>query len=231
MKLLTRFNTLLAGALLAMAASAETPFNGLILDSNLEPVKKVKVYVDAKKYTKTDGKGRFGLTDVNPTDTLTVEVNKKKTIKVPVDGAKGIKIILDGEQQMRSTPDDEAANSGYGWVKRREYTGVSTGISGERLRATGQRNLLEALAGQVAGLTVTRVNGEVVAQIRGARSLMLSNAPLYILDGVEVESLDFVNVNDVDHVEVLKDASIYGSRGANGAIVVTTQLGALTNKK
>ncbi|MDE5650212.1 MAG: TonB-dependent receptor plug domain-containing protein, partial [Duncaniella sp.] len=55
------------------------------------------------------------------------------------------------------------------------------------------------------------------------RSLMLSSTPLYIVDGVQVSSLDFISIYDVDHVEVLKDASQYGSRGANGAILVTTK--------
>lgn len=119
--------------------------------------------------------------------------------------------------------DDELVNLGYGYVKRREHTGVSSGISGDRLRQTGQRDILKALSGLVAGLNITQVNGETDVNIRGQKSLVMSNTPLFIVDGTQVSSLDFVSVYDVESVEVLKDASIYGSRGANGAILVTTK--------
>lgn len=212
------------------SALADVPFNGLILDESMAPVKKVKIYTtDEKRYATTDKKGRFGLTDVAPTDTLTLVFKKKKKVRIPVEGRKSIKIILTGEQEVNSaSQDDELVNMGYGYVKRREFTGVSTGISGDRLRSTGQRNVLRALSGLVPGLTISaQGNGETTANIRGQRSFMLSNEPLYIVDGVQVGSLDFVSIYDVDHVEVVKDASQYGSRGANGAILVTTKTGAL----
>ncbi len=202
---------------------ADEPFNGLVLDSALKPVKKVKVFNrDEQRYATSDKKGRFGLTDVMPGDTLTLVV-KKKRIRIPVDGRKSLKIILADEKNYTAVQDDELVNIGYGYVKRREFTGVSSGISGETLRGTGQRTILKALVGLVPGLNISQRNGDMNVNIRGEHSLMLSSTPLYIVDGVQVSSLDFISIYDVDHVEVVKDASQYGSRGANGAILVTTK--------
>lgn len=222
MKLSKRIFSFLIIVGLVFSVLAEVPFNGLVLDREMKPKKGVKVYVkDPQRYAKTDRKGRFGLTDVQPDDTLHLVLSKKETVIVPVDGRRGIRIVIAGNGAQAEN-DDEIANTGYGFVKRREFTGVSSGISGDRLRATGARDIISALKSLVPGLVI--INGEVT--IRGQHSLKLSNEPLYIVDGVSVQSLDFISIYDVDHVEVIKDASQYGSRGANGAIVVTTKTAA-----
>ena len=107
-------------------------------------------------------------------------------------------------------------------MKRRESCSATTGIPGEALVRTGRTNVLEAMQGLVPGLKVS--NGRAV--IRGIATINSVTDPLYIVDGVEVQSLSFVSVYDVDRVDVLKDANIYGAKGANGAILVTTKLGA-----
>ncbi len=209
-----------------LAAQGEVPFNGLVLDRELKPKKGVKIYVkDSKRYTTSDKKGRFGLTDVQPDDTLTLLLSKKEKILIPVDGARGIKIVLAGDGTAKGEDDEELANTGFGYVKRREFTGVSSGISGDRLRATGARDILSALKGLVPGLNVTGSPGNESVNIRGKKSLMLPSTPLYVVDGIVVSSFDFLSIYDVDNVEVIKDGSQYGSRGANGAIVVTTKKG------
>ena len=209
----------------SVSAYAEVPFNGLVLDREMKPKKGVKVYVkDAKRYATTDKKGRFGLTDVEPYDTLTLVLSKKESVTIPVEGCRGIRIVLAGDA-TQSENDEEIANTGYGYVKRREYTGVSSGISGDRLRSTGARDVISALRSLVPGLTVTNGSNGLEVNIRGKHSLLLSSEPLYLIDGVVVNSLDFLSIYEVDQVEVIKDASIYGSRGANGAIVVTTKTG------
>ncbi|HOI49489.1 MAG TPA: TonB-dependent receptor plug domain-containing protein, partial [Prolixibacteraceae bacterium] len=89
---------------------------------------------------------------------------------------------------------------------------------------TGERDLLRALAGKVPGLNlVYRDNGTVTLRLRGGTSLDGNDDPLYIVDGAVVDDLSYLNLHDVDKVDVLKDGSIYGTRGANGAIVVTTR--------
>ncbi|MDE7347108.1 MAG: TonB-dependent receptor plug domain-containing protein [Muribaculaceae bacterium] len=226
MKLSNRIYLFLSFVGLVVSVMAEVPFNGLVLDRELKPKKGVKVYVkDPKRYATTDKKGRFGLTDVMPDDTLHLVVSKKETLFVPVEGMRGIRIVIAGSGRAQAENDEDIANTGYGFVKRREFTGVSSGISGDRLRATGARDIITALKGLVPGLTITGATGNQSVNIRGIKSLTLSNEPLYVLDGVAVSSLDFISLYDVDHVEVIKDASQYGSRGANGAIVVTTKTG------
>lgn len=122
------------------------------------------------------------------------------------------------------TTEDRPVDVGYGEVKKRDHTGVANGISGDELRRSGQTDLWRALQGRIPGLTITTGRfGESEVSIRGQNSLTLPQTPLFIVDGVVVESLDFVNIYDVDYVEVLKEASIYGSRGANGAIIVHTK--------
>lgn len=211
---------------LVISSLAEVPFNGLVLDREMKPKKGVKVYVkDPKHYATTDKKGRFGLTDVQPDDTLTLVLSKKEKVSVPVEGSKGIRIVLAGDRCVKAVNDEDIANTGYGYVKRREFTGVSSGISGDRLRATGARDIISALKGLVPGLNVSGPPGNQSVNIRGEKSLTQSNEPLYVVDGVVVPSIDFITLYDVDNVEVIKDGSIYGSRGANGAIVVATKRG------
>lgn len=105
-------------------------------------------------------------------------------------------------------------------------------ITGEQLQRTGQSSVLGALQGLVPGLNVVRSGrNDYDATIRGIDSMMSPTTPLYIIDGVIVDSFDSLNIYDVDYVDVLKDASIYGSRGANGAIYVHTKRGSAKDKK
>ena len=231
MRILRYIGAVVALAGFIISAFAEEPFNGVLLDGNMKPKKGVKIYVkDPKRYATTDKQGRFGLTDVMPNDTLTLVMSKKEKIRIPVDGCRGIKIVLAGDNGVRAENDEELVNLGYGFVKRREHIGVSSGISGDRLRATGQRDIIGALKGLVPGLYITGTLGNYNVNIRGKKTLLLSDEPLYLVDGVVVSSLDFISIYDVDHVEVIKDASQYGSRGANGAILVTTKTGASRKK-
>lgn len=197
------------------------PFNGVVADLLGQPLKGARVWVvDPNYYTTTDKKGKFGLTNVQPTDTLHVKY-KKQLYLIPVDTMKSVRVRLGDELKFDVQQDEELVNTGFGFVKRRESCNSSTGISGEVLVRTGRIDVLEALQGLVPGLSI--VNGKAV--IRGLATINGSPDPLFLVDGVEVESLSFVNVYVVDKVEVLKDANMYGVKGANGAILVTTKRG------
>ena len=197
------------------------PFNGIVADLLGQPLKGAKVWVvDPNYYTTTDKKGKFGLTNVRPTDTLHVKY-KKQLYLIPVDTMKSVRVRLGDELKFDVQQDEELVNTGFGFVKRRESCNSSTGISGEVLVRTGRTEILEALQGLVAGYTL--VNGKPV--IRGIGTINSPTEPLYLVDGIEVASLSFVNVYDVDKVEVQKDANMYGVKGANGVILVTTKRG------
>ena len=199
------------------------PFNGLVTDAAGSPIKNVRVYVhNPIKYATSDKQGRFGLTNVNPDDTLHVRY-KRKSYDIPVDGRKSVKIKLGDFLQVDVSEDLDLVDYGYGYVRRRETIAVSDGVTGEELAATGQSVLLLALQGKVPGLTVEENSGTYTAVIRGRSSLNSDCTPLYVLDGAVVDNLDDVNIYTVDYVEVLKEASIYGSRGSSGVIVVHTK--------
>lgn len=218
----------LLAALSLQAQQEGVPFNGIVSDITGAPLKGAKVYVSSPNfYSKSDKKGRFGLTDVNPNDTIHV-VYRKQTYLIPVEGRKSIRIRLGDQISPVAMEDEDLVNWGYGFVKRRESLDVSNGISGEDLIRSGRTNILEALQGRVPGLnvsTTSRLGADPEVRMRGISSLNLPLTPLFIVDGIIVETLEFVNVYDVDHVEILKDGSVYGAQGANGAILVTTKRG------
>ena len=197
------------------------PFNGVVADILGQPLKGARVWVVSPDYyTTTDKNGKFGLTNVRQTDTLHVKY-KKQLYLIPIDTMKSVIVRLADELKFEAQQDDELVNFGYGFVKRRESCSSTSGISGEMLVRTGRTDILDALNGLVPGLSV--VNGKAI--IRGLATINGSPDPLMLVDGVEVESLSYVNVYDVDRVEVLKDANIYGAKGANGVILVTTKRG------
>jgi len=141
--------------------------------------------------------------------------------------------IIDVGMTMSTEALDEVVVVGYGTMKRSDLTGSVSSIREEDIAETKSSNVIEALQGKVAGLDMVRSSGEAGSGysilLRGARSLTASNSPIYIVDGIEYGSNININPNDIASMEVLKDASstaIYGSRGANGVILITTKKGA-----
>lgn len=126
---------------------------------------------------------------------------------------------------------DEVVLVGYGSVKKSDVTGAVATISGADLVSVGATSPLKALQANAAGVNITQRTGSVGSefdiQIRGANSLS-GAPPLYVVDGVFTDNISFLNPNDIKRIDILKDASstaIYGSRGSNGVVIVTTQSG------
>ncbi|MDR3219927.1 MAG: TonB-dependent receptor [Dysgonamonadaceae bacterium] len=152
-----------------------------------------------------------------------------KTQSVPVNGRTRIDVVMEEDTQLLS----EVVVIGYGTQRREAITGSVASMSGEAMRGVASSNISNALQGRVAGVemsqTSSKPGAEMQIRIRGTRSLNATNDPLVVLDGIPFAgNLSDINPNEIKSIDILKDASataIYGSRGANGVILVTTTKG------
>lgn len=208
---------ILLSTLCVTFVQAQEPFNGRIKRIDGSGIKATVRVVGSDKSTRADGKGRFGLTDIKDEDTLQITF-KRDTLIIPLDGRKSIDIVwaLEGDT-YQAAESEELINYGYGYVSRRESAEFTSGISGERLVATGCSSLVEALMICYPGLRY--INGELC--LRTQNSLGCSSAVLVLCDGIETR-LELINVHDVKSVEVIKSSNMYGFRGVNGVVLVTT---------
>lgn len=171
--------------------------------------------------------GTFQITGEN-TETLEVSVVGYTTQRIPLSGDI-TEIGLRSEQEEL----EEVVVVGYGTLRKRDVTGAITQVSGEELRERPVQNVAEALQGKAAGVNVSsniRPGETPDIRIRGNRSLTANNRPLVVVDGIPLVGgeLGDISPNDIESMDVLKDASataIYGSRGANGVILITTKKG------
>lgn len=145
------------------------------------------------------------------------------------------KVTTSGPLNVVLDPDNGVLNElvviGYGAVKKSDLTGSVASVNSDKLTKTPAASLSNALQGQVPGVTVNSLTGRPGAaaevRIRGVGTIN-GASPIYVVDGVICDDISFLSTNDIEHLEVLKDASataIYGSRGANGVIIVTTKSG------
>lgn len=148
--------------------------------------------------------------------------------KITVGGQKVIDVVLDEE----AVGLNEVVVIGYGTVKKRDLTGSVSSIKSAEITKTATNNALQSLQGKIAGLDITKASGESGSEInidlRGNRSINASNTPLFLVDGIEYGSSLDLNASDIASIDVLKDASstaIYGTRGANGVVIITTKKG------
>lgn len=120
--------------------------------------------------------------------------------------------------------EEDSVNVGYGYVKKKNLTSSVSKVSMDQVQVGSYTNIGEYLAGRVPGLVVQKTGSGYKYTIRGATSIYASTDPLFIVDGMEVMDINYLNPRDVKSVEVLKDssASIYGTRGACGVIIITT---------
>ncbi len=202
--------------------------NGVVEDSTGEPMIGATVLLDGSKDgVATDIDGRFTIKNVKPNATLTVSYIGYKTEKVSVDGRTEIKVVLVEDTEAL----EEVVVIGYGGTRaRRDLTGSVGSVSGMKLAAVPVTSAAVALQGKVAGVQVTTVDGQPGADInirvRGATSVTQSNEPLYIVDGFQTDNINDIPPSDIQSIDILKDASltaIYGAKGGNGVVIVTTK--------
>ncbi len=176
------------------------------------------------------------ITDIDGNYTLSVPSNATivfsyvgmTTQEVSVKGKTTIDIVMEDDAQAL----EEVVVIGYGSVKRKDLTGSVATVSSDVLAAVPVASATEALTGKMAGVQITTTEGspdaEMKIRVRGGGSITGDNTPLFIVDGFPVESISDIPASDIEDITVLKDASstaIYGSRGANGVILVTTKSG------
>ncbi|MDE6465439.1 MAG: TonB-dependent receptor plug domain-containing protein, partial [Duncaniella sp.] len=206
------------------AVASQQFIKGTVVDETGEPMVGVTVMAEGKaaEGTSTDLDGNFSLKASTGT-TLTFSYIGYET--VTAKAAPGMTVTM----KSSSVELDEVVAIGYGTIKKRDLTGAVSSVKAEDIVRTPTGNVIEAIQGQVAGLDITRTNGEagsgVNMTLRGARSINGDNNPLFIIDGIE-GNYEELNPNDIASIEVLKGASstaIYGSAGANGVIIITTK--------
>jgi TonB-linked SusC/RagA family outer membrane protein len=228
--------------------SLQYAIQGIVSD-NISPLPGVSVCVKNKSQISaiTDYNGQFSIA-ASPNDTLVVSFLGFKTAIVPIEGRKKIDISL---QYDTTTLQEVKINAGYYSVKEKERTGSIARITSKDIETQPVTNVLASMQGRMAGVNITQNTGlpgsGFEIEIRGQNSLRFNgNNPLYIIDGVPYSSqsigsnmtsgnipaenspLNSINPGDITAIEVLKDAdatAIYGSRGANGVILITTKKG------
>ena len=207
---------------------------GRVIDTSGEPLIAVTVYEDGNTAngTMTDIDGNYTLNVSSAKATIVFSCLGFAEVKETVGLRKNINVTL-AEEQL-SIDAAEVVSVGYGSVTRRDLTGSISKVDMSEIMKAPITNFDQALTGKVAGVVVTTSDGALGAEanitIRGNNSLTQSSAPLYIIDGLPTESsmATALNSADIESIDILKDASataIYGARGANGVIVITTKQG------
>lgn len=199
---------------------------GNVKDDLGDPVAGASIKVkNTTQETQTDANGDFSLSGVAPQSTLIISYTGYASQEIDVDEDTVLEIVLQETDQAL----DEVVVIGYQTVRRRDLTGSVSSIGGKELATAPVINVAQALQGKMPGVNVMsqdgRPGGDVAIRIRGGGSISQSNEPLVLIDGIPGKIAD-VPSDMVEHVDVLKDASstaIYGARGANGVILITTK--------
>ncbi len=211
---------------------AQVNVTGVVVDEFGETLPGVNIVIQGtSRGTVTDYDGEFTI-QASPNEVIEASYVGFETQEVPVGNQTRINIVLqDGSVQIQAL---EVVAVGYGDVRRRDLTGSIASADISEIVKLPVENIAQSLGGRIAGVQVSSSDGGLgdnfSITIRGAGSLTQSTEPLYVVDGFPLESSNMgaLNPNDIESIDVLKDASataIYGSRGANGVVIITTKKG------
>lgn len=212
---------------LSMMAQERT-IRGVVKDNYGDPIIGANVMVKGTSIgSATDINGHYSFSAPASASTLRVSYIGMKEIEVPITG-NIVNITM--EEEVSSL--DEVVVIGYGTVRKKDLTGSVSSVSAETISAVPVASAVEAITGKMAGVQVLTTEGspdaEMRIRVRGGGSITQSNDPLFIVDGFPVSTISDIPPTDIESIDVLKDASstaIYGSRGANGVVIVTTKSG------
>ena len=232
MKNLTyKISLVILGLFAGILAASAQQIKGVVSDVNGEPLIGVSVFVDGTTLgvsTGVDGDYSINVPDAKG-KTLVFSMIGLATKEVVIGNSMTINVVLEEDANFL----DETVVIGYATVKRRDLMGSVTSVGNEALTQVPVASVGEALTGKMAGVQVTTTEGdpdaEIKIRVRGGGSITQDASPLYIVDGFPVESISDIPASDIQSIDVLKDAfstAIYGSRGANGVVLVTTKSGA-----
>ncbi len=204
----------------------ERTIRGVVRDTGGEPIIGANVMVKGHNIgAATDIDGNYTLVAPASATTLTISYIGMQYIEAPITG-NVVNITM--EEDVSSL--EEVIVVGYGSKARKDLTGSVGSVSGTKIAAVPVTSAAVALQGKISGVQVTTVDGapgaEINIRVRGGTSVTQSNAPLYIVDGFQVEHINDIPPTDIASIDVLKDASItaiYGAKGGNGVVVVTTK--------
>lgn len=203
---------------------------GNVKDNHGEPIIGASIRVKGSgNGTITDYNGNFTLADVPAQGTLTVSYIGYSSEEIAINNRSSLQIVMKENAELL----DEVVVVAYGTAKKSSFTGSAEVVKQERIEKRMVSDVSKALEGTVAGVQSTSGSGQpgsgASMVIRGFGSISASNTPLYVVDGVPFDgALNTINPNDIESVTVLKDASagaLYGSRGANGVVMITTKRG------
>lgn len=203
---------------------------GKVTDQSGSPIPGASIVVKGTTTgVSTDKSGYFSLAIPADSKILVFSFIGMKSQEIEIGNKADFSVVLIEE----AIGIDEVVAIGYGTVKKSDLTGSVSSVSSNEIKKQPVINLGQAIQGKATGVVVTSNSGapggSIKIRIRGANSILGSNEPLYIVDGVALNiGINDLNVNDIESVEVLKDASstaVYGSRGANGVIMITTKRG------
>jgi len=223
---------LLSSRNVIMPQPAQIIVKGKVLDSQRAPLPGVTVAIKGTAQgTITDMDGSFSLLDVPSDAILVFSFVGMRSQEIPLAGKQNIDVTMEEE----TIGLEEVVAIGYGTMKKSDLTGSVASVGANDIKNEPIQRMEQILQGRVSGVAVTTTSGapdgSIQIRVRGANSINGGNDPLYIVDGVANSDLfKLLDVNDIQSIEVLKDASstaIYGSRGANGVVLVTTKKGSL----
>ncbi|MEO5997531.1 MAG: TonB-dependent receptor [Chitinophagaceae bacterium] len=205
------------------------PLNGQVTDANGQPLEAVSVKLKGSAIgTSTDASGKYTLTVTGRTGTIlfTSVGHEPKEVAITATGNINVQLV-DNQQVLR-----DVVVVGYGTQRKTDLTGSVSSISTKEFDEQPVARISEVLQGRAAGVQVTQAGGapggDAKIRIRGANSVLGNNDPLYVVDGYIGADFNTLNPNDIESIQVLKDAastSIYGSRGANGVVIITIKKG------
>jgi TonB-linked SusC/RagA family outer membrane protein len=202
---------------------------GIVRDGAGAPVAGASVVVSGTNVgVLTDVNGRYTISMPADAKTLTVSFMGMRPLSLTVTASGMLDVTLAEDERSL----DEVVVIGYGTAKKRDLTGAVSSVGAKEIAAMPVSSAAEAITGKLAGVQVVTTEGspdaEITIRVRGGGSITGDNTPLYIVDGFPVNSITDIAPNDIQSIDVLKDASstaIYGARGANGVIIITTKSG------